>query len=103
MDNQQHIYQACTEIAKQGKTPSIALIKARVAAGTPLALIIKGLQTWQKNPKLGESTSATPQSAPAKAKPMVDDIEQRITSAIQPLQQQINDLKQEIAELKAKS
>lgn len=42
-----HITQICQSLKNSGKTPTTALVKAKVAPGTPLALIIKGIQQYK--------------------------------------------------------
>ncbi|MDN3652595.1 hypothetical protein QWY77_07440 [Thalassotalea ponticola] len=98
MDTLQQIYQACSALQKQNKTPSVALLKARLAAGTPLAVIIKGLQAWQKNPALGDVALDPRKEQTTDA--TQDPLDKRISEAIRPLQQQIDALSKQIDELK---
>ena len=38
------------QIAKEGKTPNTAMLKARLPKNVPLPAIIQGLKLWQENP-----------------------------------------------------
>ncbi|KGJ90549.1 hypothetical protein [Thalassotalea sp. ND16A] len=96
--NQNHeIYQIAAALAAEHKTPSVALIKARLSQSLPLAQIIKGLQIWQSNPAIAD-TSTAPDIKPKTDKTTGDvltkaEVEQLISQAIAPLVAEIHLLK----------
>lgn len=51
-DITQALEQAITSLITEGKEPSVALIKARLAEPLPIPVIIKALQAWKKNAKV---------------------------------------------------
>ncbi|TRX57067.1 hypothetical protein [Thalassomonas sp. M1454] len=98
MNANQEIHRIACQLAAENKTPSVALIKAKLSNNTPLAAIIKGLQYWQNNPE--PQKIDTP-----KEKPVVEDksgfvtvaqMELAIKNAISPLQAEIASLKQQL-------
>ena len=93
------------QLAKKGKTPSVGLVKAKLAKGYPLPKIIAALRVWQDHPDL---TTAEPadKTAPAITTEVIDDeldarIQRHIASAVHLLQQDIAELRAEINRLKA--
>lgn len=42
----------CAQLAKQGKKPSVGLLKGRAPSSYPLPQIIAAVQYWKANPKL---------------------------------------------------
>ncbi|ELR63321.1 hypothetical protein C942_03854 [Photobacterium marinum] len=48
----QALEQAINSLVAEGKEPSVALIKSRLADPLPMPLIIKALQAWKKNAKV---------------------------------------------------
>ena len=48
----QDLEQAINSLVAEGKEPSVALIKSRLATPLPMPLIIKALQAWKKNAKI---------------------------------------------------
>ncbi|WP_299020366.1 hypothetical protein [uncultured Photobacterium sp.] len=48
----QALEQAINSLVEEGKEPSVALIKSRLATPLPMPLIIKALQAWKKNAKV---------------------------------------------------
>ncbi len=83
-------------LAKEGKTPSVALIKSRLANPLSLTQIIQGLKSWQANPNVViDAPEASNQAAHTP-----DPVALKIAAAIAPLNQEIYALKQELADIK---
>lgn len=60
------VISACEALAIIGKKPTIALVKTKVLGQIPLAVIVKGIQTFQSNSKLPSALgSQSKQIAPA--------------------------------------
>lgn len=92
------------QLAKEGKTPNTALIKARLPKNTPLPAIIQGLKLWQDNPNKQidiptelSLTGATSQSVNGSIDEIINS---KIALAINPLKEEINTLKVQIDTLK---
>ncbi|TKB43525.1 hypothetical protein [Thalassotalea mangrovi] len=101
--SQQEIYQIAQRLHQQGKTPSVALIKSQLTVAMPLAAIIKGLQQWQKNPKLGESQPeliSTDKPLQAFTLQQAQQQISQLQSQVDELQALVKQLSNEIAELK---
>ncbi|MGB5447149.1 MAG: hypothetical protein WBM99_16800 [Psychromonas sp.] len=89
------------QIAKEGKIPSTALIKARLPKNLPLPVIIQGLKMWNDNPDKAIST-------PAEIAPESDEqhknidalIDAKIAQAIAPLVRQMDLLTNQLIDLK---
>ena len=98
-----HIILIAQQIAKEGKTPNTASIKARLPKNTPLPMIIQGLKMWQENPdKEIESTPVATSNTTADKKESgtIDAIiEAKIEEKIAPLQKEISQLKDTITSL----
>ncbi|WP_022942443.1 hypothetical protein [Psychromonas hadalis] len=97
------------QIAKEGKTPNIAMIKARLPKNIPLPIIIQGLKLWLDNPNkeinvptepalmANEKTETTGSfDALLSAK-----IEAKIEILLAPLKDEIKQLRAELKTLKA--
>lgn len=101
MNTDQQIYQVAAQLLAENKTPTVALIRARLPANVPLAIVIKGLQVWQKNPDIAPMTAPIDIENKADSTAITQEtIRQLITEAVTPLQQQIIALKAEITILK---
>ena len=91
------------QIAKEGKTPNTAMIKARLPKNVPLPSIIQGLKLWQENPNK-EIIGATEPALIANTKTEVGSfdelLEAKINSLITPLKEEIQQLKAELKTLK---
>lgn len=102
------------QLNKAGQKPTVALVKAKLSPGYPLPKIIAALKNWQSHPDLTEQTDDVDQQtskddSPSLAAPApisVDQliqlqisqyIEQQVTPQINQLQQQIADLKAQLA------
>ena len=56
----QALEQAINSLVAEGKEPSVALIKSRLANPLPMQLIIKALQAWKKNAKVPKIEKTEP-------------------------------------------
>jgi len=91
------------QIAKEGKTPNTAMLKARLPKNVPLPAIIQGLKMWQENPnKEIEMPTEPALIANAKTESGSFDIllEAKIATMISPLKDEIEQLKAELKVLK---
>lgn len=91
------------QIAKEGKTPNTAMLKARLPKNVPLPAIIQGLKLWQDNPNKVIDTPTEP-ALIANAKPESGSfdilLEAKITEMLKPLKNEIEQLKAELKLLK---
>jgi hypothetical protein len=88
------------QLANQGKTPSVALIKGKLSQPTPLPKIIAVLKTWQHEPsfiKINSEESETVE--PANTDVDNATLSRLISEAISPLQQEIKEIKSLLAQL----
>ena len=97
------------QIAKEGKTPNTAMIKARLPKNVPLPAIIQGLKMWQDNPNKQIDSPTEPalisnnKSEQGSFDLLLNTaIESKIIELIAPLQAEIKQLKTEIKSLKEK-
>ena len=92
------------QLAKEGKIPNTALIKARLPKNTPLPAIIQGLKLWQENPNKQIDTPTEPALTGATMQQMTGSIDEminlKIAQAITPLAVEINELKNQLIILK---
>lgn len=96
------------QIAKEGKTPNTALIKARLPKNVPLPSIIAGLKQWQENPnkEIASITEYTPKQIPSTNSfdALLDaTITEKINAIIAPLNDEIKQLKADLKALKEKN
>ena len=92
------IYRIATRLANEGKTPSVALIKANLGQPLPLAQVIKGLQNWQSNPELG-NVEAKEKVEPLNESEIDNDLAKIIENATRPLVQRIEQLEAKLETL----
>ncbi|MCP4321785.1 MAG: hypothetical protein GY787_08025 [Alteromonadales bacterium] len=91
------------QIAKEGKTPNTAMVKARLPKNVPLPTIIQGLKLWQENPNKEIETATEPALiANTKSESGSFDIllEAKIKEMLTPLKDEIEQLKAELKLLK---
>lgn len=100
MSSNHEIYQIAAQLAAENKTPTVALIKARLSNSLPLAQVIKGLQAWQNNPKLAEISKQEikVQKVAHESTITMTQVEELIRQAIAPLQLEIEQLKAKLSE-----
>ena len=90
------------QIAKEGKVPTTALIKARLPKNIPLPTIIQGLKIWASNPDkvINIPTEITPSENEENTKSTDALIDAKIKQAIAPLAKQIDILTKQLIDLK---
>lgn len=86
------------QLANQGKKPTVALIKTKIAKQVPLPQIISVLKTWQHDPEFIEITSSNELIA-NKITSRDNEISTLINQEIQPLKDEIQALKLLIKQL----
>jgi len=86
------------QLANEGKTPSVALIKSQLNKAVPLPKIISVLKSWQHEPTFIKTQGKATKDS-ADVKPDNQTINLQIAAAIAPLQQEISELKQLIKHL----
>lgn len=99
--NQEQILVIANQLANAGKTPSVALIKAKLAHAIPLPEIISTLKSWQHDPEFTVLSKTTINKETAKveqrlSQPDLNQIQELIAEAVKPLQQQIKALQDEV-------
>lgn len=102
MNYEHEIHNVACQLATENKTPSVALIKARLTTSIPLAVIIRALKNWQQNPEpiqhlVDPVTEPNPKSLDEE---LVLKINETVRSAVAPLEQEIERLKKLIEQLK---
>jgi hypothetical protein len=85
------------KLANEGKTPTVALVKAKMRSKAPLPQIIQTLKNWQHDANF---TSLTNEQAAQPLNEQTITINKKELSAL--IQQELAPLKQEIAQLKLK-
>ena len=84
------------KLANEGKTPSVALIKSQLNRTIPLPTIIAVLKTWQHDPKFIQTKQHNVSKSTAEKMQPNKAVSVLIAQAIAPLQQEINELKQQV-------
>ena len=85
-DQKQYIASVCDKLTRQGKKPSVALIKSAADRALPLPLIISVLKRYQQDPEQFASDS-------------IEEVEPTVES--ETLEQQVFSLQQRVASLEA--
>ncbi|MGF1732968.1 hypothetical protein [Photobacterium kasasachensis] len=83
----QALEQAIESLIAEGKEPSVALIKSRLAEPLPMPLIIKALQAWKKNAKVPKIEKSVP---PLSQEERIKQLEEQVaalTTRIEQLEQ----------------
>lgn len=92
------------QLAKEGKIPNTALIKARLPKNVPLPAIIAGLKMWASNPDKEINVPTEPALTPSIKTDDSSSIDAlldiKINQAIAPLASEIESLKQQLNALK---
>ena len=94
MSNIDYILELCFEISKQGKTPSVALIKNLSQQPLRIPEVIKALQHWKTNPV------APPKSSTIKFN-NTHSLEQSLEQRVAELESQVAQMSQLLNELNA--
>ncbi len=90
------VLQAIASLVRDGKTPTMALVKSRLAGPVPMPVIIQTLTSYKSNPAIIEQIPAQAEESAA-AQPQAD-----LREEVQQLRQEVQLLRQELASLKAK-
>lgn len=78
-DALQLLQQVAAKLQQEGKTPSLALFRARLAGQLPPQQLFAAYQHWRSNPVYAESNSDIPKQAAAPQKEKeTDDINIRL-------------------------
>jgi hypothetical protein len=90
------------QIAKEGKQPNTALIKARLPKNVPLPAIIQGLKMWMNDPHKvintpTEVTASENLDSRTRTETLIDT---KINQAITPLIKQVELLTKQLVDLK---
>ncbi|MEI6897157.1 MAG: hypothetical protein V5786_06695 [Psychromonas sp.] len=94
------------QLAKEGKIPNTAMVKARLPKNIPLPTIIQGLKLWQKHPNKDIKIPTEPALiANEKIEMGSFDalLEIKITTMLAPLKAEIEQLKAEINTIKERT
>ena len=106
MTNIEEIIITANRIANEGRKPSVALVKGRLTQATPLPVIISTLKTWQHQPDYvdGKGSNSIKDEKPKNktSDAVTRQINEAVNEAIEPLKQEIKQLKIEIAKLQTK-
>ncbi len=98
---QQHIIAAADQLAREGKKPTVALVKSRLSQPASMRDIIEVLKVWRVNPDAPVSTAQNkPSTAEAETESQSPSTEQLIAAAVTPLRQEIAALRAELDALK---
>lgn len=89
----EEIFAIANALQAEGKTPTVALIKHRLSSPVPLNLLISTLQRWKQSPTNPPAASEVDLSPPA--------VPEAWLALLRPLEQEIRQLRSELAELKA--
>ena len=87
------IFDICWGLQKEGKAPTVALIKSRLSAPTPLPLIIAGLKQWRTNPGIKSDTQPPSASGPDTTPPTLEQRVEQLESLVKALQDELTQLK----------
>lgn len=89
------------QLANEGKKPTLALIKPKLSAPTPLPIIISTLKSWQHQPdNVGPINKGEAQKTHlANNDKQNQNIEQQIEQALKPLKQELTDVKAMLKQL----
>ncbi|MGS2719938.1 hypothetical protein [Paraglaciecola aestuariivivens] len=89
------IIKICSDLAQQGKTPTVALIRNHASQPLPIPVVIKGLQRWKTQPDVRKSNNTPVESQNLTTKPNNHSLTQRVAE----LEKQVKELKQIITHL----
>ncbi len=92
------IFAIANQLANQDKKPSVALIKTKLTEKVPLPQIISALKVWQYDPSFTEIAKKEKR----KEKETTEkerDISIQIKEAVEPLKQEIKELKAMVQQL----
>jgi len=92
------------QLANEGKKPTVALIKAKLAKPAPLPSIISTLKTWQHDPEFiavtrEEDIELNSESNPPSSEEVKLIIQQTLNDELAEMKRELNDLKELIKQL----
>jgi hypothetical protein len=91
------------QLANQGRTPTVALIKGKLSQPTPLPRIISVLKSWQHEPDFVKTkNNITTHNEQKITAPENEELSTLIAQAILPLQQEIAEVKALLEQLLSK-
>ncbi|WP_281558598.1 hypothetical protein [Thalassomonas sp. RHCl1] len=99
MTIREEILTIANQLANQGKSPSVALIKTKLSSPTPLPVIISTLKSWQHDPdyievkKPDEKAAKKQQEKTSPDKEIYQAVEQAIQQEIAPLRRELEEMK----------
>ncbi|AOT09485.1 hypothetical protein [Pseudoalteromonas luteoviolacea] len=70
--------QAISTLLAEGKTPTVATIKTKLAEPLPMPTIIAALATYKSNPETIKNTAEQSQLSPAQPQSQLDRIEAKL-------------------------
>ena len=86
------------QLANQGKQPTVALIKSRLATSFPLPTIIKVLKSWQHDPEfINISNQQTSEKELLTTVKETQEIKLIIEEALLPIKAELDDIKSQLA------
>ncbi|NMP33286.1 hypothetical protein HII17_17165 [Thalassotalea sp. M1531] len=85
------ILSIANQLANEGINPSVAKVKARLSESASLPTIINTLKSWQHQP---ENTEVKKPDTPIESEINVSELDVAITKALQPLKEEIAEIKQ---------
>ncbi len=99
---QQDIFAVARQLTREGKKPTVALVKSRLSKPVPMRELLEALKVWRHSPEtIVETEDGTnDQQAPQPSSHDTATTEQLIAAAIAPLQDEIMTLRAEINALK---
>ncbi|MFQ3235838.1 MAG: hypothetical protein ACI9C4_001401 [Paraglaciecola sp.] len=74
-NNQLYIASLCQQLVKDGKTPTVALVRSRAQRPLSIPEVIKGLQNWQHSP---QQSVSLPDDMPGEIKDPPASLERRV-------------------------
>lgn len=94
------VIEACQRIQQAGGTPTTALIRSKLGSPVPLPDIIKGLKSWQNNPKQTTELASTPEAQEPLSEVINVQYIHTLLRRIETLENAVTDLQTEVKDLK---
>lgn len=91
----EEIFRIANQLQANGQTPTTALIKARLSQPQPMPVIISALQRWKSNPEQFQNLGQTNPIEQTESQ----SVELSSDDRIQQLEQEVMQLRQQIAHL----
>jgi hypothetical protein len=87
------------QLANEGKTPSVALVKAKLSAPIPLPKIISVLKTWQHDPKFIRANKEKSVALIKQSDAQNNDVAILIEQAVAPIKQELIEVRKLLEQL----